>query len=52
MAPHRAQQVKQFWKTWKEEIQKVGDPNETTSSWATSHLLLCLCCGEGQGRRR
>merc|ERR1719247_2406766 len=29
MAPHHAQQLKQFWKTQKEEIQKVGnDPNE------------------------
>ena len=51
MAPHRAQQVKQFWKTWKEEIQKVGDPNETTSSWATSHLLLPVLRG-GAGKEK
>ena len=29
MEPHHAQQLKQFWKTQKEEIQEVGnDPNE------------------------
>ena len=35
----------------KEEIQKVGDPNETTSSWATSHLLLPVLRG-GAGKEK